>query len=449
MYCLIVNGNPEPSAFDEYLDGFIERLAGEGHETKRFDLREMRLGFCTGCWSCWWKTPGLCSIPDDMELILREYGRADLVVWASPLILGNMSALLKRAQDRFVPMVHPYIEVKGGEYHHRPRYARNPDIGLIVGLPADEGPTAEDKAEDLAVVRELFRRFSLNALGGFTLFASTETSLGEAVDMALTRRPPSEAPQLPAMPLPAPRDSHLGKARHLGTTLFLNGSPRGRESNSRLIISWLISGLSESTKGLEGPSPPIFDLAKRGEREAQLRAFQEAEEIVLVFPLYTDSAPSLVKDFLEALAGLEAAPIRGKRLAFVVQSGFPESIHSETIALWLARACARLGLEFAGAINRGGIEGIRIQPESWVAKTKEAFIEAGREFGRSGVFSAELRKRMAGRRQIGRLTPIVYPLLALTGITNFYWNMMLKKNGAYDRRFDAPYGEAYAGGRGR
>lgn len=440
MYCVIVNGNPERSAFDGYLEGFVRGLADEGHETKRFDLREMKLGFCTGCWSCWWKTPGLCSIPDDMESLLREYGRADLVVWASPLILGNVSSLLKRAQDRFIPMVHPYIEVKDGEFHHRSRYSRNPDIGLIVG------PALEDGAEDLAVVRELFRRFSLNALGRFALFATSETPLGETVDMALSRRPPLEAPRLPRMPLPAPRtarDSHREK------TLLLNGSPRGRESNSRLILSWLLSGLSEGAQDLEGRVPPILDLARRGEREAQLRAFQEAEEIVLAFPLYTDSAPSLVKDFLEALAGLGLESIRGKRLAFIVQSGFPEAIHSETIALWLSRTCARLGLTFAGVINRGGIEGIRVQPESWVAKTKAAFIEAGKEFAQTGVFSVELRERLAGRRRIGRLTRIVYPILALTGLPNFYWNMMLKRNGAYDRRFDAPYGEAYGGRRNR
>ncbi len=30
-------------------------------------------------------------------------------------------------------------------------------------------------------------------------------------------------------------------------------------------------------------------------------------------------------------------------------------------------------------------------------------------------------------------------LLQKTGLTNFYWNMNLKKNGAFERRFDVPY----------
>jgi hypothetical protein len=30
-------------------------------------------------------------------------------------------------------------------------------------------------------------------------------------------------------------------------------------------------------------------------------------------------------------------------------------------------------------------------------------------------------------------------VLAPTNLPNFYWNMQLKKHGAWDRRFDRPY----------
>ena len=179
MYCLIVNGNPEASGFDGYLEGFARGLEEKGHETKRIDLRDLELRFCTGCWSCWWATPGLCAIKDDMATVLPEIARADLVVWASPLILGNMSALMKKAQDRCIPIAHPYSKLSKGECHHRHRYARNADIGLIIG------PTGEDTEEDIGIAREFFRRYSLNTRTKFRLFATTATPLKEALDAAL------------------------------------------------------------------------------------------------------------------------------------------------------------------------------------------------------------------------------------------------------------------------
>jgi hypothetical protein len=30
-------------------------------------------------------------------------------------------------------------------------------------------------------------------------------------------------------------------------------------------------------------------------------------------------------------------------------------------------------------------------------------------------------------------------MMAKTGLTNFYWNSNLKKNGAFEKRFDKPY----------
>ncbi len=180
MYCLVLNGNPEPSGFDEYLEGFARGLEQKGHETRRIDLRAQDIKHCTGCWMCWWGTPGLCALKDGMAALYPEMVRADLVVWASPLILGTISALTKKVQDRFIPLVHPYIEIVDGECHHRARYEHNADVGLIIQAGAGDG------TEDIASVRELFTRYSKNTRTKFRLFATSEMPLQEAVDEALT-----------------------------------------------------------------------------------------------------------------------------------------------------------------------------------------------------------------------------------------------------------------------
>jgi putative NADPH-quinone reductase len=223
--------------------------------------------------------------------------------------------------------------------------------------------------------------------------------------------------------------------------LLLNGSPRGKESNSRLILSWIAEGLARA--GIE--SPPVMDLARASEREALLQAFIDADEVVLAFPLYTDSMPALVKGFIESLAAVDPALLRGKRVAFVVQSGFPEAIQTEAVAAYLARLSIRLAFVHVGTINKGGMEGIRVMPAYLVSRTRAGFIRAGCELAEIGQFSPALVSRMAGRRRLSLLQVLVYRALSRLGVLNLYWNSMLKKHGAFDRRFDAPFAGAYRG----
>jgi hypothetical protein len=179
VHCLILNGNQARSSFDAYLTAVASGLGVAGHSVRRFDLRDLDVRSCTGCWSGWWKTPGLCAISDGMSAIYPELVRADLVVWASPPVLGTISALLKRAQDRFIPIAHPYIEVVDGECHHRHRYARNADLGLIVE------PQPDDTDDDVALTRRLFERFSRNTRTRLRFSATPATPIAEVLHAAL------------------------------------------------------------------------------------------------------------------------------------------------------------------------------------------------------------------------------------------------------------------------
>ena len=80
MRILILDDNPDNhnSAFDEYVQQVGESLERTGHEVKRLTLRQMDVRSCTGCFSCWLKTPGECIITDDAGAICREYSRCCL-----------------------------------------------------------------------------------------------------------------------------------------------------------------------------------------------------------------------------------------------------------------------------------------------------------------------------------------------------------------------------------
>jgi putative NADPH-quinone reductase len=220
--------------------------------------------------------------------------------------------------------------------------------------------------------------------------------------------------------------------------LALNASPRGKESNSRLIIDWISQGLASDF--------PVLDIARVKDSAAQIEAFLSADEAVIVMPLYTDQAPGIFMNFIDALADALAADpdgtrprLHGKRVGFVIQSGFPESIHSEALRDWLLRLSERLGFHCMGVAIKAGAEGIRLQPERTMKGIKASFMELGKAMARGQDFPPAALARLASFRTFGFWGRLALSALAPTGLLNFYWNYMLRKHGAYERRFDAPY----------
>ena len=181
MELLILDGNPDPSdrVWEGYLEAFAGELARRGAGVRARALRAMEIRFCTGCWTCWWTTPGVCALKDDFPALYPQILQADVLVWASPLVLGNVSALSKKAQDRIIPLLHPYIELVRGECHHRRRYDKDIDMGLLVK------PGAGDSRQDLEIVRHQHERLALNGRGRLRFFLTTAADPRAAADRAL------------------------------------------------------------------------------------------------------------------------------------------------------------------------------------------------------------------------------------------------------------------------
>jgi len=113
MKITILNGNPDVNnaKFDNYLKNLSDLLESSNHTVTILKLREWDIKYCTGCFGCWVKTPGECVVPDDTRDIRREYIHSDFVLFASPVIMGFTSALLKKAHDKRIPLLHPYFEL--------------------------------------------------------------------------------------------------------------------------------------------------------------------------------------------------------------------------------------------------------------------------------------------------------------------------------------------------
>jgi multimeric flavodoxin WrbA len=177
MKIAVLNGEPEAgSGFDLYVRALAERAAAKGHDVQLLDLRTLDLKGCSGCFGCWVKTPGECVKRDDSASVCRAVIGSDLVLLASPLVMGFTTALLKRAADQMIPLIHPYLIVEGGEMHHRARYKHYPLLALLLS------PGPDSDAEDIAITEQLWSRMARNMKSRLTFTAVADRTPEEVVD---------------------------------------------------------------------------------------------------------------------------------------------------------------------------------------------------------------------------------------------------------------------------
>jgi len=175
---VILNGNPGGSSFelDSYLVDLENLLLERAHEVSILALRKMEIRHCTGCWGCWVKTPGECVQADDAARVCRAFIGADVVIPASPVIMGFTSALLKKATDRLIPLIHPYFEIIEGEFHHQGRYEKYPLLGLVL----EKTPGTDE--EDIRIISDIFSRNALNMRSQLCFVKLTSSPVQELAD---------------------------------------------------------------------------------------------------------------------------------------------------------------------------------------------------------------------------------------------------------------------------
>jgi len=66
---------------------------------------------------------------------LKEYLAADIVISASPVIMNFISALLKRVNDRMLPIIHPFLKLQEDRMAHFLRYSNYPKTALLLDSP--------------------------------------------------------------------------------------------------------------------------------------------------------------------------------------------------------------------------------------------------------------------------------------------------------------------------
>jgi len=125
---LAINGSPRGGRgnTDILVQAFLAGAREVGAEASTVYAVDLEIRPCTGCFSCWTRTPGTCIHDDDMPDLLLQIRRADVVVLASPLYGGMVTGLMKDCLDRMLPLSHPAMQPVGGTHGHPGRYGDGP-----------------------------------------------------------------------------------------------------------------------------------------------------------------------------------------------------------------------------------------------------------------------------------------------------------------------------------
>ncbi len=100
MKVLGINGSPRIGGnTDILLDKALEGAREKGAKTEKVILNELKFSSCQECENL--KDDGSCIVKDDMQKLYKKIKDADILILASPIFFGSLSAQTKMMIDRF------------------------------------------------------------------------------------------------------------------------------------------------------------------------------------------------------------------------------------------------------------------------------------------------------------------------------------------------------------
>ncbi|MCI8360021.1 MAG: flavodoxin family protein [Clostridiales bacterium] len=100
---LILSTSPRKGGNSDALaDAFAKGASEAGCEAEKITLYDKTVGFCKGCLAC--QKTGRCAIHDDAAAVAQRMGRAEVIVFATPVYFYEMCGQMKTMLDRSNPL---------------------------------------------------------------------------------------------------------------------------------------------------------------------------------------------------------------------------------------------------------------------------------------------------------------------------------------------------------
>ena len=193
--------------------------------------------------------------------------------------------------------------------------------------------------------------------------------------------------------------------------LIINGSPRIKKfSNTDKILDEFTKGMCEG-----GNTCDRYEISDKASWDAIRKSYDESDNILIAIPLYVESIPGLLMEFLETLT-----PKTGNaKMSFILQSGFAEGVQLRCGEAYLEKLAGYLGCEYGGTLCKGGNFEIRFLNDENRVKATSPYAEMGREFASCGNFNSDKCKAFTG--------PEIFPT-PVRVLVGFFFKTVVRKS---------------------
>ena len=188
--------------------------------------------------------------------------------------------------------------------------------------------------------------------------------------------------------------------------VIINGSPRTEKySNTEKIIDAFAEGLSEA-----GASFERYAISNKNNWERARTAYMNNAEVIIALPLYVESVPGILLEFLETLPKKDT----NTRISFILQGGFAEASQLDCGTEFLKKLPNYLGVSYGGTLIKGDNFGIRVVKNDDVIKLTGPYKEMGKAFVTENGFNDETVKKYAGPEYFPFLTRMMLQIMFKT-----------------------------------
>ena len=351
-------------------------FADKNEEIEIINTADLKIMHCMGCNNCWLKTPGICSIKDDYEIILKKLVNAENFWVVADTKFGFIDYRGKRVLDRIVPMLNMYIEIRDGWERHQLRYH-----------PLNFGFIYKGNGN-----RELLEEWSMRVARNLAGHSLGVISLDNA-------EKPSESAAEPIETAAPAATEHV---------VIINGSPRVKNnSNTNKIIQAFAEGLEKA-----GITHKLYSLSNHAEWDEAREAFMTSDNIIIALPLFVECLPSLLLEFLSTLPTERKQPAK---LSFILHGGFDEGHQLRLGEKFLQSLPAQLGCTCGGVLVKGGSFLLRNRENNYIKKITDKMLASytamGRSFARNGNFMTPEAKKFTGPEKNLKIGVLLFNLI--------------------------------------
>lgn len=163
--------------------------------------------------------------------------------------------------------------------------------------------------------------------------------------------------------------------------VIITASPRSASQSTTVrIVDDFCTGVVRA-----GASVLRYALCDRAQWGAAKKAFLEGDCILFALPLYNGMVPGTMMEFLQMLSLEQSSQqATSKKIAYILQSGFPEGCQRRCCEAYLRVFTQRLNCRFAGVLSHGNTFNIRFSGAPEVSPTYEQlgcqFVQADYSF---------------------------------------------------------------------